>query len=317
LRNLNEYSSRYTWSNIRVKLDRYFRNGDKLFLDVLKIRLFRIIPDKLYLKLKYRIILRRKLSFSTPRTFNEKIQYLKLHQKDSLYSIISDKYLVRQYISEKIGEKYLIPLHGVFNKVEDIDYDKLPEQYVLKCNHDSGTVILCDDQNTQDIIHNSRILNKALNINYYYQHREHCYKNIQPRVLCEALLKSETEKQIMDYKIMCFNGKAKCLFLTRDRLASTGLKLNFYDLNMEKLPFRRVYQNFTDSIVVPSNIDEMISIAEKLAKDFTFIRVDLYSIDSRIYFGELTLYPGSGFEAFDPEEYDYKLGSWINLPMTI
>ena len=300
--------------NIYLRLKDYYNNLDKLLVDMLATRICNIIPDKIYLKIKYRIVVKSALSFNNPETFNAKIQYLKLHQTENIYASICDKYEVRKYVSDKVGEEYLIPIIGIFNNPNEIDYKGLPDKIVIKCTHDSGTALIFNGNMPSNTTATVNRLQRALNSNYYYLHRERAYKHIKPRIICEELLEDNVNNQIYDYKFMCFGGKAKCFFVTIDRNRESGLKLNFYDMNWQQLPFKRVYPNFTTPIRKPSNFDKMVELAERLAEGFTFVRVDLYDVNNTIYFGEMTLYPGAGFERFTPEKWDYILGEWMEIP---
>lgn len=273
-----------------------------------------VVPSKLLLKLKYQALMKSKLNINSPITFNEKIQWLKLYDKNPVYTNLVDKYEVRKYISNTIGEEYLIPLIGVWNKFEEIDFSELPNQFVLKCTHDSGGVIVCKDKSNLDIEKAKKKINSALKRNYYYSGREWPYKNIRPKIICEKYMVEESGAELMDYKFMCFNGEVKCSFVCLNRNLQTGLNVDFYDMEWNRMPFERHYSSSGTAILKPKNFDKMVEFAGKLSKNIPFLRVDLYEINARLYFGELTLYPGSGFEEFTPESYDYLLGSWIKLP---
>ncbi|HHU32431.1 MAG TPA: glycosyl transferase [Clostridia bacterium] len=272
------------------------------------------LPDELYLKLKYYACLGKNLNLANPTTYNEKIQWLKLHNRKPIYTKMSDKFEVRQYVAAAIGEEYLIPLLGVWEKFEDIDFRQLPEQFVLKCTHDSGGVVICQDKKNFDVKAARQKINSCLRRNYYYHGREWAYKGIKPRIICEKYLTDEFGSELIDYKVWCFDGKAKCIKVCSNRYAAGGLKIDFYDLNWEVMPFKKGYPNSGTIIPKPKNFAKMIELAEKLSKDIPFLRVDFYDTKEHLYFGEFTFYPGSGLEKITPESYDYLLGSWINLP---
>lgn len=289
-------------------------------LHYIRIRnfIFKFIPDKFYLKLIFYKTMKKKLNLKNPITFSEKIQWLKLYDRKEFYTDLVDKYAVRNYISETIGEEYLIPLIGVWDSFEEIDFSQLPNQFVLKCTHDSGGVVICKDKNEFNRIQAREKINKALKHNYYYDWREWPYKNIKPRIICEQLLIDGNCTDLKDYKFMCFNGKVKCILVCSDRSNPSGLKLDFYDRTWNKLPFRRPnYPNSEKNISKPQNLNKMIELAEYLSNSFSFIRVDFYEINGQIYFGELTFYPNSGFQGFFPEIYDEILGSWLDLPLSV
>ena len=240
-----------------------------------------------------------------PQTFNEKIQFRKLYDHNPLYSICADKYRVREYVKEKIGEEYLIPLLLVTDKLTEEQWDKLPNQFVAKANHNSGPVQIVKDKgkaNKKEII---KELNNQLKLDYGVLSQEKYYSDIPRKIIVEQFL----EDDIIDYKFMCFNGRVENCFICLNR-NTTGLNINFYDRDWKLLPFERHYPNSKKKISKPALYEKMIEISEILAKDFDFVRVDLYEVNNKIFFGELTFCPGSGLEEFTPEEWDYKLGSY-------
>ena len=276
----------------------------------LKIR----ISDKTYLEILYKKIFNKELDLDNPKTFNEKLQWLKLYDRNSQYTEMVDKYQVKKYIADLIGEGYIIPTLGIYDKFDEIDFDKLPNQFVLKCTHDSGSTVICRDKNYFDYKLARKKIEKALKRNFFYGGREWPYKYIKPRIIVEKYMESEDGKGLLDYKFMCFNGKVKCYFVCLDRNNQKGLKVDFYDIEWNKLPFARHYPNSKIIVPKPKNYDLMIELAEKLSKEIPFVRVDFYEIDEKIYFGELTFYPGSGYEEFTPEKYDRVLGDMLELP---
>lgn len=274
-------------------------------------KLFKIIPDPFYLQLVYYIKMGKRLNITNPKSFNEKIQWLKLYDRRLEYTKMVDKYEVRKYISEIIGEQYLIPILGVYNNFEEIDFSKLPNKFVLKCTHDSGGLVICKDKNKFDMEKAKMKINNCLKRNYYFQWREWPYKNIKPRIICEKYMVDESGIELKDYKFMCFNGQVKCLFVCLNRNSSNGLNVDFYDMDWNPMPFERHYSSSGTTIPKPKNFDMMVEFSKKLSKDIPFVRVDFYETNGQLYFGELTFYPGSGYEEFKPESYDYLLGSWI------
>jgi len=274
----------------------------------------KFIPDRIYLKIIYRARMGSKLKLSNPITFNEKIQWLKIYNKNPVYTQLVDKYEVRKHIEETIGKEYLIPLLGVYDSVDEIDFDALPNQFVLKCTHDSGSLVLCKNKKELDIPAIKRKLNNSLKRNYYYTGRERPYKNVKPRLVCEKYMEDESETELKDYKFMCFNGKVKCSFVCTDRRSNDGLKVTFFDLNWKEMPFTRHYPKSQRAITKPLEYNRMIALSEILSKGIPFVRLDFYEIDGKIYFGEFTFSPGSGMEEFSPANYDELLGSWITIP---
>lgn len=295
------------------KIVNYIMHPKKILLYLITSRFNKFIDDATYLKILYRIKVGRKLDLKNPKTFNEKLQWLKLHDRKEEYTNMVDKIAVRSYIKNTIGEEYLIPLIGVYNKFDDIDFNSLPQKFVIKCNHDSGGVAICKDKKTFDYRKAKEKINKSLKKNYYYSGREWPYKNIKPKILIEKYMKDNKSNELIDYKFMCFDGKVKMIFTCTDRY-NGGLKVTFFDLNWKKLPFERHYPSSKKNIEKPKNYDLMLKFSEKLSKGISFLRVDWYEINGKLYFGELTFYPGGGFEEFTPENWDKKIGDLINLP---
>ena len=276
--------------------------------------ILRFLPDETYLKLKYRYKMKRKLNLDNPQTFNEKIQWLKIHDRKNIYTKLVDKYEVKKIVGEIIGEEYIIPTLGVWNRFDDIEFDKLPDTFVLKCTHDSGGLYICNDSTKFDIEQAREIITSSLKHNFYWSGREWPYKNVKPRIIAEEYLETDDLKCLVDYKLMCFNGKVKCIFVCSERYSSSGLKVTFFSRDWIKLPFERYYPMSQLEIEKPKNYNKMIELAEKLAKEISFVRIDFYEVLGEIYFGEMTFFPGSGWEKFKPNKWDYKLGSWIKLP---
>ena len=230
-----------------------------------------------------------------------------------------DKYAVKDYAANIIGEQYIIPTLGVWEHFDEINFDELPNRFVLKCTHDSGGVIICKDKDMLDKAAAKCKMENNLEYNYYWPGREWPYKNVKPRIIAERYLPDNAAKQrdgeVRDYKFFCFNGKVNCFKIDFDRF--TEHKANYYSRDKELLKFgeRVCPPDFSKNLEIPSNIDAMIQLAEKLSKKYPFMRVDLYDVEGKIYFGELTFYPASGFGSFIPEEWDFKLGELLKLPI--
>lgn len=272
------------------------------------------LKDETYLKIMYEKTLKKQLNLESPKTFNEKLQWLKLYDRNPKYIKMVDKYEVKEYISKVIGKEYVIPTLGIYENFEDIDFAKLPNKFIIKGTHDSGSTVICKDKKSFDYEEAKRKINKFTKQNYFYNGREWPYKNVKPRIIIEKYMEDPKDEVLRDYKFMCFNGKVKCSFVCSDRYTDEGLKVTFFDVDWNKLPFERHYPSSNKEISRPVNYELMIELSEKLAKDIPFVRVDWYEIDGKVYFGELTFYPGNGLEEFTPEEYDEILGSWIELP---
>lgn len=295
------------------KVISYIKNPYKIILFFGTRGKLKFIPDNIFLKLMYYDRLGKKLNLREPKTFNEKLQWLKLNDRKNKYTMMVDKYEVRKYIAETIGEEYLIPLLGVYNKFEDIDFDKLPNQFVLKCTHDSGGLIICKDKSKLDKEEARKKINKSLKKNFYYHGREWPYKDIKPKIICEKYMVDESGTELKDYKFFCFNGVPKALFVATDRGVDT--RFDFFDMEFNHLPFMQHYKNATKQIEKPKGFIKMINLAKALSKDIAHVRIDFYDINGKIYFGEITFYHFSGFEKFEPEKYDQIFGEWIKLPL--
>lgn len=269
------------------------------------------LPDEKFLKLRYRLEMGKRLNLENPQSFNEKLQWLKLYDRNPEYTKMVDKYAVREYIAEKIGEEYLIPLLGVWDSFDEIDFDKLPNQFVLKCTHDSGGLVICKDKSQLDIAAAKKKINKCLKRNFYYLSREWPYKNVKPRIIAEKFMVDESGTELKDYKLFCFNGEPKALFVATDRPHDT--KFDFFDMEFNHLPFTNGHPNAVKEIKKPEGLSEMAELAKKLSKGMKQVRIDFYDINGKVYFGEITFFHWSGMVPFEPEEWDYKLGDMIKL----
>lgn len=272
-----------------------------------------ILSDAEYISryFEYRIGYRPNLN--NPQTFNEKLQWLKLYAYKPEYTQLVDKYMVKQYVKGRIGDRYLTPTLGVWNSFDDIHFDELPEKFVLKCTHDSGSMIVCKNKKEFNREDARRILNYKLQVNYFFVGREKPYKEVERKIIAEKFLENKNGEGLIDYKFLCANGEVKYVFTCSDRNTEKGLHVNFYKPDWTPLPFERHYHKREEEIKKPDQLREMIELAEKLAKGLKFVRVDFYLVNERIYFSELTFYPGGGMEEFNPEEWDYELGKMIEL----
>lgn len=262
----------------------------------------------------YRLRIGEDIDIDHPQTFNQKLQWMKLYDNDPIKTLLADKYAVRAYVSQKIGEQYLVPLLGVWDSFDEIDFDRLPDHFVLKCTHGSGMNMIVNDKSQMDYRRAKQKFDHWMQVNYAHSGFEMNYANIVPRIIAEEMLEIEEDSgDIPDYKLMCFHGKVKCSFVCSERYSPEGLKVTFYDTDWNMMPFERHYPRSQYPISKPKNYNEMVRLAEILAGDLTFVRVDFYEVNGEIYFGELTFYPGSGVEEFTPSEWDKVLGDWINL----
>ncbi len=278
-------------------------------------RMSHIIPDSLYIKLVFHKHFGRFPDLKNPQTYNEKLQWIKLHDRRPEYIKMVDKYVVKQYIADTIGDEYVIPTLGVWDDAGKIEWDKLPEQFVLKCNHDSGGIVICKNKSSLNIDEAVNRLNKCLKNNGYWYGREWPYKHVKPLILAEQYMEDNKTNELRDYKIFTFNGVAKALFIATDRQAKDKeTTFDFFDTDYNHLPFTNGHPNAATLPEKPEHLDEMIKLAEKLSRGIPHLRVDFYEVNGKIYFGELTFFHWSGFVPFDPEEWDYRFGSWITLP---
>jgi hypothetical protein len=272
----------------------------------------RRLPDDIYLQLKYRYIFGKKLDLKKTETFSEKLQWLKLNNKQPIYTTLVDKYEVKKYVSQKIGKEYVNPTLGVYDSFDEIDFDSLPQKFVLKVTHDSGGLIICKDKSKLNIAASREKIEKSLKTDFFVLGREWPYKNVKPRIIVENYMEDESGEELKDYKIFCFNGQPKIIQLDYDRFS--GHHRNMYNTKWEILPFAFSYsQDKSREFSKPKNLDEMLCLASELSKDMPFVRCDFYSISGKTVFGEMTFFPESGFGKFDPPKYDRKFGEWINL----
>ena len=274
------------------------------------------LSDREYLEKKFYAMLGYSLDLSNPQTFNEKLQWLKLYDRKPEYTMMVDKYRVREYIKEKLGEEYLIPLLGVWDKAEDINFDKLPNRFVLKCNHNSGLgMYICKDKNklTENQIKIIRKnLAKGLQQDYYLTGREWPYKDVPRKIIAEKYMEDETG-QLRDYKFYCFNGEPKIIMINSDREIGKT-KADYFDMDFNWLDLKWGYEHALVKPLKPINFEKMKELAVVLSKNIPELRVDFYEVNNKIYFGELTFFDGSGFDKIEPKEWDKKLGDWIKLP---
>lgn len=273
------------------------------------------VPDSLYLKVLYRVIMGRKLNLKNPKEYNEKLQWLKLNDRKPEYSTMVDKYEVRGYIADLLGDKYLIPCLGIYDSVDDIDIDALPDRFVLKCTHDSGSVEICKDKSSFDIEGARHRLSQAMKRNYYATYREWPYKSVKPRIIAEGYLEGDGG-DLKDYKVMCFNGEAKIIEVHENRFVEGKVHTQtFYDREWNIVPLTQVETVTVDRPGErPRQLDEILRLSELIAKDMYHARIDWYIEGDKIYFGEITFFDGSGFESFSTPEMERMLGDMINLP---
>lgn len=279
-----------------------------------------LFPDSVYLKAYYFFEMGHELDLDNPTKYSEKLQWLKIHNRKPEYLRMVDKVKVKEYVASLIGEEYIIPTLGVYDSFNDIDFDSLPDEFVLKCNHDSGNVIVCKDKQSLDIENARRVLTQALNTNFYLRGREWPYKNIKRKIMAEYFLSAPDEPfynhlGMTDFKFSCFNGKVNDVMVCLER-ESGDTKFYFFDKDWNLLRYNIRGKNAPDGFTIPQpdNFEKMIEIAEILSKDIPYLRVDLYNLAGKIYFGELTFFPQSGFDLNLLPEIEVLYGSLIECP---
>jgi len=274
--------------------------------------MLRFMPDKMYIQLYYFAHFRRLADLKNPKTFNEKLNWLKLHDHNALYTRLVDKYEVKEYVAPIIGEEYIIPTLGVWDHFDEIDFDALPNQFVLKCTHDSEGLVIVKDKSKLDKEAAKKKIEEALKYQFYYIGREWPYKNVKPRIIAEKYMEDHVDGELRDYKFFCFDGEPKAMFIASDR-SKDATKFDYYDLDFNHLTIKQHYPN-AGEVRKPVTFEKMIELSKILSKGIPHVRVDFYEVDERVYFGELTFYHFSGFMPFQPDEWDRVFGDWLKLP---
>ena len=276
-------------------------------------RALRVLPDGTYLRLRYLIAFRKPLHLKNPRTFNEKLQWLKLYDRNPEYTRMVDKLEAKKYVAERIGEEYIIPTLGVWDRFEEIDFDALPDQFVLKCTHDSGGLVICKDKKSLVLDAAREKITACLKENYYWDYREWPYKNVKPRIIAEPYLRDDETGELRDYKFYTFGGEVKALLIIsgRDTPDAGG---DYFDAEFHHLDMQWGYKNAKVLPAPPKSMEEMIRLAQLLSKSTPELRVDFYEINGKPFFGEMTFFDGGGFEKIVPEKWDRIFGDWVTLP---
>lgn len=293
----------------------YLKDPKQLYAFFASRRMLNWMSDEAYLKMAFRIQMGKKLDLENPRTYSEKLQWLKLYDRKPEYCQMVDKYEVKEYVAQQIGQEYIIPTLGVWDSFEEIDFDSLPSRFVLKCTHDSGGLVICKDKSQLDIKAACKKISKCLKANYYWQNREWPYKDLKPRIIAEQYMEDSHTADLRDYKFFCFNGEMKALFIATERQsAATETRFDFFDADFNHLNFRNGHPNADTLPEKPVCFEEMKVLAAKLSEGIPQLRVDFYEVNGKTYFGELTFFHWSGMMPFEPEEWDYTFGDWIKIP---
>ena len=273
------------------------------------------MSDEKYISYYFKAKMGYRLNLENPKTFSEKLQWLKLYDRKPEYTQMVDKYGAKRYVAERIGEEHIIPTLGVWDSFDEIDFDKLPERFVLKCTHDSGGLVVCTDKKALDKNGARKKINRSLKTDFYRCAREWPYKNVKPRIIAEEYLEDGSGKGLMDYKFYCFGGEPKFLYISKGLDDHSTASISFVNLDWTFAPYERVdYKPFDKLPPKPEQLNEMIEICRKLSAGHSFLRVDLYQICGKIYFSELTFYPAGGFMPFKNPDHDSEIGTMLNLP---
>ena len=275
--------------------------------------LLKFLSDKAFIKAVYRAKFGKKLNLKNPKTFNEKLQWLKLNDKDPKYAKMVDKYEAKRYVGDIIGEEYIIPTYGVYDNFDEINFDSLPNSFVIKCTHDSGGVAICKDKKTFDKKSAREKIEKSLKRNYFNEGREPVYKYVKPRIIVEKYMEDKKQKEIVDYKFFCFNGEPKIMYIS-DGSHTENQSIAFFDMDYNLLDIEREdYKKMVDIPLKPKNFEKMKEFSRILSKNMYHLRVDFYEINGHLYFGELTFITCSGLIPFKKQEYDELLGSYLDI----
>lgn len=299
-----------------ISVKNYIRHPQKLLVLILQYY-GSLLPDKLYIQLMFRLKMGKKLNLKNPQTFNEKLQWLKLYNRRPEYTTMVDKYTVKEYVANIIGRKYIIPTLGVWNRPEDIEWDKLPNQFVLKTTHGGGNtgVLICKDKSIFNKEKAIEKLNRSLKQDIYKTLREWPYKNVPHRIIAEQFIVAENN-DLPDYKFFCFDGEVKALFIGTER-GTGNVKFDYYDADFNHLDLIQQHPMSGRQFGKPAGFEEMKQVASQLSKGIPQVRIDLYNVNGRIYFGEMTFTHHGGIVPFHPESWDYKFGEWLRLPEVV
>lgn len=306
-----------------MRIIQYIKKPYDIILRLQGLGFGSLIPDSMYIRCAFREMTGNRLHLKHPITFSEKLQWLKLHDRKPLYTTLVDKYAAKEYVGGLIGTKYIIPTIGIWNTFDEIDFDHLPNQFVLKCTHDSGGAFICRDKKSLNLAEAREKMMRSLNTDYYLLGREWPYKDVPRRIIAEEYMEDHNTKEyqftgikeLKDYKFYCFHGiPTYCQVISNRYTAET---IDFFDMHWKYVDFTGLSVPHKPHSILPIDppdcFEEMKMIAAKLSKEIPFVRVDLYSIHNSVFFGEMTLYPASGFGYFTPEEYNVKLGKMIDI----
>lgn len=298
------------------RLKRIISNPGIIFLGLGGRGFFKWMNDRTYLRIAYRLNLHEKLNLDTPEGYNAKLQWMKLYDHRPEYVRMVDKYEAKRYVAHIIGDQYIIPTIGVWDRFDDIDFGKLPDQFVLKCTHDSGGLVICKDKRKFNKAEAREKIEGCLKKSYYWQGREWPYKKVKPRIIAEAYMEDSVTHDLRDYKFFAFDGVVRALFIATERQTEgEDTKFDFFDANFKHLNLTHGHANADNPPDKPLNFDEMVKLASALSKGYPQLRIDFYEVNGRVYFGELTLFHHGGLVPFKPKKWDKIFGDWIYLPI--
>lgn len=304
------------FNRIKRGLKRLKNDPKSLFIHYFRRSIGRLLSDKQYLLFMNHVMMHKKLNLKNPETFNEKLQWLKIYDHNPKYTQMVDKYEAKKYVASIIGEEYIIPTLGVRNSFDEINFDSLPNQFVLKCTHDSGGLVICRNKDKLNLEEIKTKIVACLKQRYYWIAREWPYKNVKPRIIAEKYMENPGDEELTDYKWFCFDGEPKFLYISHGLANHETATIDFYDMDYKRMPFKRTdYKSSTKDAPKPKSFDEMVLIAKKLSEGIPFVRIDLYEIKGKVYFSEITFCPCAGWMPIEPPEWDLKLGEYITLPI--
>ena len=301
-------------STVIKRLNGLFTDREKRFLALERRGFYDKLSDEQFIRKKWKAVFGTEIDLDNPKTFNEKLQWLKLHDRKPEYTTMVDKYLVKDYVAKLIGEEYIIPTLGVWDSYDEINFDSLPDKFVLKCTHDSASVKVIKDKNKIDHTQLNNYFKSKLRCNYYYVAREWPYKDVKPRIMVEKYMEDFVTQDLRDYKFFCFNGEPKLLFIACERQNDSETKFDFYDIDFTHLPFRNGHPNADVPPQKPYAFEKMKELAKKLSIGIPQVRIDFYEVNGHVLFGEYTFCHWGGFVPFEPEEWDEIIGNMLLLP---
>lgn len=288
---------------------------DKIILYFFRKGFFDFLNDEIYLKSMYYLIFHEKLNLKNPSTFNEKLQWLKLYDRKKEYVNLVDKHEVKKIVAEKIGDEYIIPTIGIYDNWDEINFEELPNQFVIKCTHDSGGIEICKDKTNFDFEKAKKKIVRNLKKNFYFLGREWPYKNVKPRIIIEKYMEDSLVKSMRDFKFFCFNGRPEIMYISEGLENHATASMSFFDMDYNQINLKRSdYKLLKDKPVKPLNFEKMKQFSKILSKEIPHVRCDWYEIDGKLYFGELTFSTCSGFMPFEDEKWNEKMGKLLELP---